>query len=222
MSVRRFYGRVSRVYDAVATLPVVRRWRRRAVAALDLEPGDTVVEMGCGTGANLPALRRHVGSAGRIVGVDITRQLLKRAHTRVDRTGWSNVTLVHADAERPPVADADAVLATFVIGLLPDPAGTVATWCDLVRPDGRVALLEATRSDRLGPANVAFDLFVRLGAPTRQAGASVILEDRVEAAQTALRRRTSQYRQETFGLGFVELRCGTVRKSNAVEGGRSP
>jgi len=68
--VRGFYGRWARLYDLLATLPGVGSWRRQTVAALALDPDDTVVEMGCGTGANVPYLRQRV-SHGRIVGVDL-------------------------------------------------------------------------------------------------------------------------------------------------------
>jgi len=84
VATQSFYGRWARVYDWVATAPGVESWRTRAVGALDLDPGDTVVEMGCGTGANVPHLREAVGPEGRVVGVDLTRGMLRRARERVD------------------------------------------------------------------------------------------------------------------------------------------
>jgi ubiquinone/menaquinone biosynthesis C-methylase UbiE len=98
-----FYGRWARLYDAIATLPGVGSWRARAVEALELDPGDTAVEMGCGTGANLPYLRERVGPEGTVVGIDFTRGMLDRARVRVERAGWENVHLVRGDATRPPV-----------------------------------------------------------------------------------------------------------------------
>ena len=130
---QRFYGRWARLYDLVATAPGVDSWRERTVDALDLEPGDTVVEMGCGTGANFPHLREAVGPEGRVVGVDLTRGMLRRASERVDREGWDNVELVQADATRPPVAGpVDAVLATFVVGMFADPRPAVDGWVDVL------------------------------------------------------------------------------------------
>ena len=79
-----FYGRWARAYDLLATAPGVDSWRDRAADALALEPGDTVVEMGCGTGANFSHLRERVGAEGRVVGVDLTRGMLRRARERVD------------------------------------------------------------------------------------------------------------------------------------------
>lgn len=210
MTVTEFYGRHVRLYDALATLPGVGRWRERAADALELAPGDTVVEMGCGTGANLPYLRDRVGRDGRVVGVDLTRPLLERARERTAR--WSNVHLARGDATRPPVEAADAVLGTFVVGMFADPATAVGRWCDLVRPGGRVAVLEATRSPRLValPLNLAFDWFVRAGAPSGGHGASDALDERVRAAGDVLAARTVERRHEPFAAGFVDLVSGTV------------
>lgn len=216
-TVQSFYGRYARLYDAIATFPGVGRWRGRAVDALALEPGDAVVELGCGTGANLPLLRERVGSEGRVVGLDVTRPLLVRARRRVEE--WSNVEVLQGDATDPPLADGsderpDAVLGTFVLGMFADPAAVVDGWCDLVGPGGRVALLEATRSDRLAavPLTAAFDLFVRAGAPSGGSGAERALRDRVRAGHQVLASRARQRRHESFGLGFLDLLAGTVER----------
>ena len=99
-----FYGRWARLYDLIARVPGVGVWRAAAADALALEPGDTVLEMGCGTGANLPYLRERVGPEGQVIGVDLTSGMLDVARERVERRGWANVSLVRADASRPPVA----------------------------------------------------------------------------------------------------------------------
>lgn len=212
MSVRSFYGRYATLVDALATLPTVDRWRKAAVSSLGLTAGETVVDIGCGTGANLPFLRDRVGASGRVIGVDLTRPLLERARRRIARAGWTNVHLVHGDAIHPPVVAADAVIATFVVGLLPDPARAIETWCDHVEPGGGIAILEASRSDRLGPGNRPFDWFVRLTAPGRGAGAGAALDDRVAQAQAAVSARTDRRHHETFALGLVDLYAGRVRE----------
>ena len=100
-----FYGRWARVYDWVATAPGVESWRSRAVASLALDPGDTVVEMGCGTGANAPYLREAVGPEGRVVGIDLTRGMLRRAGERVDR--GHDADGVGPDGEEQDVPEVD-------------------------------------------------------------------------------------------------------------------
>jgi len=215
-----FYGRWARLYDHVADLPGVRSWRRRAAAALGLEEGDTALEMGCGTGANLPYLRERVGPRGRVLGLDLTAGMLAAAARRGAERGWANAHLVQGDATAPPVCVApgegvDGLLASFVLGMLPDPAAAVRDWCGLVRPGGRVALLEAgpTRWGPARPLNLPFRAFVWGAAPDRRrAGGAAArrLGERIEAARGALRAASATYRTERYGLGFVRLAVGTV------------
>jgi ubiquinone/menaquinone biosynthesis C-methylase UbiE len=216
-----FYGRWARLYDRLATAPGVTSWRERTVAALDLDAGDTAVEMGCGTGANLPFLREAVGPTGTILGGDVTRGMLARARDRAASNGWDNVVLVQADATRPPLAvdrfdgGIDGLLAAFVVGMVPDPAAAVQDWCDLVGPGGRVALLNFQRSRRLLalPLNLAFEGFVWLSSPGRGAPSgspAASLAERVGAARTALTDRTVDRRYEAFAGGYLGLLSGRV------------
>jgi ubiquinone/menaquinone biosynthesis C-methylase UbiE len=210
-----FYGRCAQLYDLVANVPGVRSWRARAADALDLSPGDTVVEMGCGTGANFPHLRERVGPEGRVVGVDVVPAMLGQARRRIDRAGWSNVHAVRGDARRPPVAEADAVLSTFLVGMLDSPAPAVRKRVTLVRPGGRVAMLNAGRSDRAAalPVNLLLRAFVRLTAPGHRTTARApirSLEARWTEAREALLEGTVDHREDRFGLGIIRLASGRV------------
>lgn len=213
---RDFYGRWVACYDRLATAPGVGSWRRRAVDALDLSPGDTVVEMGCGTGANLPYLREAVGPEGRIVGIDVTRPLLERARERAVDAEWHTVALVEGDATDPPISGpVDAVLGTFVLGMFRDPAAAVARWCDLCRAGGRVAVCNFQRSDHplAAPLDLAFAAFVWAGSPgwgLPEEPVTAAFERRVGAGRTALAARTTDRRYETFGGGFLGLLSGRV------------
>ena len=184
--VRRSYDAWARVYDWFARATAsVGGVRAACVRALDLAPGDTVVEFGCGPGVNLPALREAVGPAGRVVGVDVSPRMLDRAAGLVERRGWENVSLVEADAERPPVAAADGVLATFVTSLFPDPYAVVRRWCDVA--DAVVVAAFAPEGSR--PANAALRAFVRLNGRLFDARTSdplALLSDRTAAARRAL------------------------------------
>lgn len=209
-----FYARWAELYDAVATVPGVQSWRARAVDALEPARGDTVVEMGCGTGANVPELRERVGDPGRVVGLDITHEMLRQARRHDDRTG-TGIDYVRADATRPPVREADAVLATFVAGVFPDPAAAVDAWCDCVVPGGRVALLNFQRPESpfSAPLDAVFEGFVRLSAPgERLSGRSHAdaFERRVGAARDRLTDRTVDRRYESFAGGYLGLVSGRV------------
>lgn len=215
-----FYTRWARLYDAIASYtPGVRGLRRNAAATLDLEPGDTVVEFGCGTGANFPFLRAAVGAEGTVVGVDFTPGMVARASRRTAR--WENVHVIRGDAVRPPVVGAaendetapDAVFASFLAGMLEDPAAAVETWRALLTPGGRIALLDLVRSTGAGrPLNPAFAHVVRLSAPPGgDASARTLaatLDERVAAAHRAVL-DGDDADHETAMLGFVRLSAAT-------------
>lgn len=217
-TVARFYGRWAGLYDVLATrTPGLGRVRERAADALALAPGDTVAEVGCGTGANLRHLRERVGGQGRVVGLDLTPGMLSRARRRGDRRGWVNVHLVRGDGARPPLSGPDAVLATFVVGMFDDPAAVVDDWCDLLAPGGRLALLNAARSERriAGPVNAVLRAVTVVSTPpTRKLrydrDLTRDLVAKIEAANDALDARAVDTHEQAFLLGLVRLKAGRI------------
>ncbi len=206
--IQRGYGAWARVYDWFARATAsVGGVRAGCVRALDLDPGDTVVEFGCGPGVNAPALREAVGPTGRVVGVDITGAMLDRARGLAERRGWENVAFVRGDATDPPVRSADAVLATFVTSLFPDPYAVVSDWCDLA--DGVVVAAFAPRGSR--PANAALAAFARLNGRLFDLDSDDPLERldaRTAAAGRALADRTGTVSEERYLFGTITVRAG--------------
>ena len=97
------YRKKAKHYDIISRLYPVpgypqRAQRLQAVQALGLRPGDTVVDIACGTGLNFPLIEQAIGPSGRIVGVDLTDAMLAQAQHRIEPNGWSNISLVQADA----------------------------------------------------------------------------------------------------------------------------
>jgi demethylmenaquinone methyltransferase/2-methoxy-6-polyprenyl-1,4-benzoquinol methylase len=117
-----------------------REWayRKRAVAALDLQSGDTVVEIACGTGLNFPLLQQAVGPEGRINGVDLTDRMLAQARQRADRKGWRNVDLVQADAATYVFPqDVSGIISTFALTLIPEFDEVIRRGAAALAPGGR-------------------------------------------------------------------------------------
>ncbi|MEV6314628.1 class I SAM-dependent methyltransferase [Streptomyces sp. NPDC051776] len=109
------------------------------VAALGLRTGDVVLDAGCGTGRALPVLRAAVGSSGKVIRADITREMLEAgARTGRGRAG----TLLLADVARLPLRpeSLDAVFAAGLFGHLRQPAENLREMARVVRPGGRLAL----------------------------------------------------------------------------------
>lgn len=150
-AVRRLYDRLAPVYDQAATaygLVGGGRYRRRAVEALRLAPGDTAVDLCCGTGANLPLLVEAVGPTGRIVGVDLSLGMLAQARQRVEAEGWENVDLVEADVRAFAFPEpVHGVLSTFGIEMVPEHADVIARAVDALTPGGRIAVGGLRRPD---------------------------------------------------------------------------
>jgi len=128
-----------------------RTFRRRSVAALDLAPGDRVLELGCGPGNSFGLLRTAVGPSGTVVGLDASRGMVRRAADRIAAAGWDNVHVVRADATDPGVApdSFDAVYAAMSLSAMPDPTAAVAAAATRLAPDGRLAVLDARPFQRL-------------------------------------------------------------------------
>jgi len=137
----KHYDITSRLYPAPGYPQ--RTQRLRAVQALGLRPGDTVVDVACGTGLNFPLLQQAVGPDGWIVGVDLTDAMLARAQDRVAANGWRNVRLVQADAagfDFP--AEIDAILSTYALTQVPECAQVIAHGAAALTASGRWAVLD--------------------------------------------------------------------------------
>ena len=150
-AVRRLYDRLAPVYDQAATayrLVGGARYRRRAVESLCLSPGDTAVDLCCGTGANLPFLVEAVDPTGRVVGVDLSPGMLAQARQRVEAAGWQNVELVEADVREFAFPDpVHGVLSTFGIEMVLEHADVIARAVDALTPGGRIAVGGLRRPD---------------------------------------------------------------------------
>jgi ubiquinone/menaquinone biosynthesis C-methylase UbiE len=143
----KHYDITSRLYPAPGYPQ--RGQRLRAVQALDLRAGDTVVDMACGTGLNFSLLENAIGPAGRIVGVDLTDAMLAQAQDRIETNGWSNVSLVQADAagfDFP--TEVDAILSTYALSQVPDCAAVIAHGAAALSAGGRWVVLDLKVPDR--------------------------------------------------------------------------
>jgi len=146
--VNAVYRRRARFYDwsVNAYYLIGFRWwayRRRAVAALQLQRGATVVEIGCGTGLNFGLLQQRIGPSGHLLGVDLCADMLERAGRRVAAKGWTNVELIQAQAaEFEFPAAVDAVLSTFALSLEPRLDEVIAKAAAVLAPGGRFLVLD--------------------------------------------------------------------------------
>ena len=133
---RERYRRLAVTYGPSVLEPL----RRRAIAHLDLAPGHTVLDVGCGTGASFPLLEAAIGPEGWVIGVDQSPEMLARARARVGGLGWRNVTLIEAPATEISVTSpVDRVLIFYVHDVLRSPAA-LEHILTCVRSGGRIVV----------------------------------------------------------------------------------
>ena len=141
-SVARAYARWAPVYDLVFGA-VFDAGRRASIAAVERACGPSggrILEVGVGTGLSLP----DYGRKHRIVGLDISEPMLRKAKERVAAQNLSNVELLAVmDAERLALADAsfDVVIAQYVITAVPNPEGTLDEFVRVLKPGGEIVLI---------------------------------------------------------------------------------
>jgi SAM-dependent methyltransferase len=112
--------------------------RREAVARLAPRPGETILDVGCGTGRNFEQIQQLIGPGGLLIGIEPTREMLAQARALVQRHGWTNVELVCAGAEEAAIpATADAALLCAVHDVMRSPAA-LANVLEHVREGGRI------------------------------------------------------------------------------------
>jgi demethylmenaquinone methyltransferase/2-methoxy-6-polyprenyl-1,4-benzoquinol methylase len=161
---------VSQRYDKLAPFIKLFEWllwiptglRREAVAALDLQPGDRVLEIGCGTGRNLGFLRDSVGPDGAVFGVDLSPGMLQRSRELRDRNGWNNVTLIRSEALVYSAPEPlDAVLFSLSYNTMPHHRLVLQHALSQLRPGGRIVIMDAKLPDgRFGERILPFSLWL--------------------------------------------------------------
>lgn len=147
------YDRASRFYDFLTSLVFhyllrVERHRAATIDGLGNLRGQRVLDVGCGTGRNLPILMPRVGETGSVTALDYSQGMLDKAARRVAAHGWKNVALVRGDAAtlaavQPPF---DAVVAVWCLGIVYDLEMALRNAVSILRSGGRLAIMDFQRS----------------------------------------------------------------------------
>ena len=132
------YRRVAGGYDASCTRTM--SLREEAVALLNLQRGDVVVDVASGTGTSFPLLMKAIGPAGHLIAIEHSPDMMARARRRVEEAGWRNVTLIEGKVGRVrlPVA-ADALFLHFTHDVVQSPASLDALFSG-AKPGARVVV----------------------------------------------------------------------------------
>ena len=165
--VREMFASIARRYDAaneVLSLGVHRGWRRAAVRLSGVVRGDRVLDCATGTGDLALAFKRAVGPTGEVVGTDFCAEMLEPAPAKARRAGLE-IRFEVADALALPYADRSFDVASIAFGIrnVDDPVRCLREMARVVRPAGRVVVLEFGQPS--GPFGALFRVYSRQVMP---------------------------------------------------------
>ena len=201
------YRQRAKGYDA-SGISALQPWRAKAVKRLDLQPGDLVVDIGCGTGLNFALLQAAVGPEGRIIGVDLTDAMLDQARQRVVEHGWNNVELAQSDAAQYEFpAQLDGVLSTFALTFVPDCGRVIENGARALKPGRRWVVLDMAWPSGW-PLWLRHLLFI---LPSYGITADVIQRHPWQTIWRTIEQNLVEVTHQKFWLGFFYLTSG--RKS---------
>jgi len=161
--VNRMFDRVAGRYDALNSLMTAglhHRWRERAAARTELAPGDSALDVCCGTGDLALELAKRVTPGGRVVGCDFSEPMLDLAREKAAQQGAEGVRFEWADALELPYDGErfDAVTVGFGVRNLADLDRGLRELARVLKPGGRAVILEITTPTR-PPLSVFFSLW---------------------------------------------------------------
>lgn len=159
-AIRRAYGRLAGTYDLLFG-PLLDAGRARALQQLQLAPGASVIEIGVGTCITCP----QYPASCRVVGIDLSTDMLRRAQQRVATRDLRNVTLLSMDAEALAFASGvfDAVYAPYVMSVVENPLLVAQELQRVCKPGGRIVILNhfVSRNGVLGSIETALGPWCR-------------------------------------------------------------
>lgn len=130
------YSMRAQVYDG--ELAMFEPLREEAIAKLRLRGGETVLDVGCGTGLSFEPLKALVGEQGIIIGIEQCPQMLRKARERVEAHGWQGIRLLSEPADEAPLrGQADAAIFHFTHDILRQPEA-IANVMRHLKPGARV------------------------------------------------------------------------------------
>jgi len=201
---RDLYRKRAKRYDlSVQIYPLFgfngKQYRQDTISALALKPGDTVVELGCGTGLNFVYVQQAIGPKGWIIGIDLTEAMLDVARGRVARENWINVELVPADlAEWQFPAGVSGLYSTFALTMVPEYDTIIERAAHALKSEGRLAVLDM-KEPTGWPAWV-----VRFGAwLNKPFGVSLDLADRHPWESIRRYLTKTEYKEYYFGALYL-------------------
>ena len=170
-------------------------------AIAGIKEGETVIDLGSGAGFDCFLAAQKVGAPGRVIGVDMTPEMLARARENAVKGGYGNVEFRLGEIEHLPVADgtADVIISNCVINLAPDKARVFSEAFRVLKPGGRIMVSDIVLKHELPPA-VLQSVIAYVGCV---AGAS-LMEDYFAAIEAAGFTEVKVIQEASLGMDLIE------------------
>jgi S-adenosylmethionine-diacylgycerolhomoserine-N-methlytransferase len=138
----KYYNMQAPIYDATHRMFLF--GRDEILRDLELKPGETVIEIGCGTGRNLATIRESIGKSGELIAVDCSSAMLQRVRERVRTAGWKNVHVIDHEYGWNTVTrgEATAVLFSYSLSMIPSWGAALNCAREELGPDGRIGIVD--------------------------------------------------------------------------------
>ena len=187
-------------------------------AIASLKPGETVLDLGSGAGCDCFLAARSVGPTGRVVGVDMTAEMITKARANAAQAGVGNVEFRLGEIESLPVADhsVDVIISNCVINLSPDKPRVLHEAFRALKPGGRVAVADIVRSAEL-PPELAADLAAHCGCVAGAASVDELEAMLREAGFTDIRIRPKDGSREFIRSWIPGRNAGDYVVSATIE-----
>ncbi len=153
----KWYDIIAPIYDkAIRSLYLP--YRQKVIQSLQLQPGQTVLDLGCGSGLNFELIIGAIGPQGTLIGVDFSAKMLQRAQKTIDIHGWKNVFLLLQDATKLNIKELnihsgsdiriDRILCTLGLSVFPDWQIVFEKSFNLLEPTGKFGIMDLYNNRR--------------------------------------------------------------------------
>ena len=166
---REQYRKIAVRYDRKLQIRLGEGLRTRAFRRFLVRPGDTVLDVGCGTGLSFRHIEHAVGPSGRLIGIEPSAEMLALARVRVQAEGWTNVTLIHAPADNAVIPGGIDAIVIFRVHEVMHSVGALQNVFRSARPGARVLAVGVKWAPWwMFPLNLAILMLTRSVTTTRR------------------------------------------------------
>jgi len=116
-----------------------------------IQPGDTVIDLGSGAGNDCFVARHETGPSGKVIGIDFSEAMIRKARTNAEKLGFNNVEFRYGDIENMPVSEnlADVIVSNCVLNLVPDKPHVIAEIYRVLKPGGHFSISDIVHVGKL-------------------------------------------------------------------------